>query len=359
MSAELLVACLRQPWRRGPLPPELRARALAAGAGLRDTARQAGLLPLLAARLLESGSADAALLEARALGVAHGGRARAELAEGAGALAAAGVEAVAIKGPALEAATGLAGPRAASDLDVWLPRRSDLGRAARALERFGSTSGLEAEREGHDLDGRPAGLVLRAPGRLEVDLHVELLDPLVRPRGPRPGPAERGAAAPGGARTLDPAWTLVLAAAHLHKELLGLRRLVDLAALLERTGPDDRARALALCRRLGLSGVLRTGAALAVDWLGAPDPGWGRRPATWAQAACARRLAWPARTVVAGLEPATDRARARAHLARWLLLDDAPRVLCDRLLRLLWPHPAYAASRGGRASRLARLIARV
>ncbi len=357
--AELLVACLRRPWVREPLPPELRARARAAGAELHEVARQAGLLPLLAARLLEGGSGDAALFAARALGVAHGARARAELAEVAAALEAAGVEAVAIKGPALEAATQLAGPRAASDLDVWLPRRGDLGRATQALGRLGLTVGQTlAEGEGRDLDGRLEGAVLRGAGRLEVDLHVELVDPLVRPRGPRPRPDERRASAPGGARTLDPAWTLVLAAAHLHKDLLALRRLVDLAALLARTSRADLARGLGLARRLGLSGVLQAGAALAVDWLEAPDPGWGRRPATWAQAACLRRLAWPARTVVAGLEPTTDRARARAHLARWLLLDDAPRVLCDRLLRLLWPHPAYAARRGGRGSRLAGVFLR-
>lgn len=351
-SAELLVACLRRPWLREPLPAALRARA---GAELEATARRAGLWPLLAARLLDSGAGDEALVAARALGVAHAARARAELAEVAGALAAAGVEAVAIKGPALEAATGLAGPRAASDLDLWLPRADDLPRAVAALAPLGLAPARPPALL--DVDGRPAGAVLVAPARLEVDLHLALVDPLVRCSGPAPGPAERRAPAPGGARTLDPAWTLVLAAAHLHKDLLALRRLVDLAALLARTGPVERGRALDLARGLGLAGVLRAGAALAVDWLGAPDPGWGRA-STWPQAACLARLARPDATVDAGREPATDEERARAHLLRWLLLDDAARVLPDRLLRLLWPHPAYARERGGRLARLAGLLPR-
>lgn len=349
-TAGRLLQALRRPW--DPTP----SQAEPPTAGVVALARTLGLLPLLAARA-RPGREDGALSLARIEAVAASARARAELGEVSRALRRAGVTAVAIKGPALAELAWPPATRPACDLDLWLPRPDDYPRAAAAL----ATLGLVADDPRPPAGGPEVERVFCGPGRLPVDLQLALMKPALRARVAHPGP-DAWRAAPGSSDVLvlEPAWTLALAAIHLHQDLLSLRRVVDVALLRARLAPDEVARGEAIAAGLGLAGVLAWGVWLATTWFDAPGPRETPRGRTWVQRLLLPRLGdlalWTGPpTWLNGRAPLDDASILRQTLLRLALLDDAARVAPEQLLRALFPPADYTRRRGGAARRLLSL----
>lgn len=347
-AARRLLALLRRPWEAAQLEscPAPDVVALA---------RTLGLLPLVAARVRADASGP--LVVARVEAVAASARARAELGEVSRALGAAGVTAIAIKGPALAELAWPPATRPSCDLDLWLPRADDYARAAAALAALG----LVATDPRPPAGGPDVERVFCAPGRLAVDLQLTLMKGALRARVAHPGPASWGpSAGASDVLVLDPAWTLALAAVHLHQDLLSLRRVVDLALLRARLGPGDLARGEAIAADLGLRGVLEWGAWLATTWFEAPGPRAAPRGRTWVQRLVLPRLVdlslWTGPpTWLNGRAPLDDASILRQTLLRLALLDDAARAVPEQLLRALFPPEEYADRRGGAARRLLAL----
>jgi hypothetical protein len=347
-AATRLLQLLRRPWEAAQVEA-------APAPDVVELARTLGLLPLVAARVRPGVSGPLTLTRLEA--VAASARARAELGEVARVLAAAGVTAVAIKGPALAELAWPPATRPSCDLDLWLPRPDDYARAAAAL----GSLGLVPDDALPPAGGADVERVFCRPGRLAVDLQLTLMKGALRARVAHPGPEAWGPS-PGSkdVLVLDAAWTLALAAVHLHQDLLSLRRVADLALLRARLAPADLARGEALAGDLGLLGVLEWGAWLATTWFDAPGPRAAPRGRTWVQRLVLPRLAdlslWTGPpTWLNGRAPLDDASILRQTLLRLALLDDAARAAPEQLLRALFPPGEYAGRRGGAARRLLAL----
>ncbi|MCO5167154.1 MAG: nucleotidyltransferase family protein [Planctomycetes bacterium] len=340
-----LEALLLRPWSASPiaLPPGDPREAL-------EAAARAGVLPLVARRLLARGDLDPATrtrafqahAAARVRHRAAWGRLEAVLA----ALEVAGVGARAFKGPVFaEQAYEDPASRVSSDLDLHVAP-GDLREALRALEPLGYRPVAPVTPGDLALSG---GVELVVPGSLaapQVDLHVRLVKPLLGRRSPAPDGGERLR----GVATFDRPWTIALAAVQLVQDRLALRRVVDLAAILGRSTADDVARSAEVARRLGCARALRLGQALAAR-LGVPGSPPRLDPLL---RALARR---PLEAYAdAGRAPGTTREALRALVGSWLLLD-RPHEAALLAGRLAVPPGDYARARGGHLARW-RSIAR-
>ncbi|MBX3469392.1 MAG: nucleotidyltransferase family protein [Planctomycetes bacterium] len=249
-----LVALLQRPWSSAPIAGPIETPAPQA----LEAAARAGVLPLVARRLLARGDLDPATrtraFQSHAAARVRHRAARARLAAALAALEAAGVVARAFKGPVFaELAYEDPSSRVSSDLDLFVAP-DDLPAALRALAPLGYGPVEPVTPGALALAG---GVELVVPGSLadpQLDLHVRLVKPLLGRRSPAPAGAPERVA---GLATFDRPWTIALAALQLVQDHLALRRVVDLAAILGRSTPDDAARAAEVARRLGCARALQ------------------------------------------------------------------------------------------------------
>lgn len=354
----VLWSLLQQPW--AAVAPPVSARGEDLGRALEIGVRL-GVGPLVAKRVLASCGTDSSLFarafEIRGASVVRHRAALARLAEVAAALRSAGVFAIAIKGPVF-AATVYDDPttRTSGDLDVYVPPLR-LAAALRALEAVGYAARDSDRRFVHAL----GTINLAASTKLwPLDLHVSLAKPYLITRPPAPRERDTVELDLGGARIamLDPAWTLALAAVHLHQDLFSLRRIVDLAACLAKLPRAAIGRAFDLARRFRVAGMLKLGAAVARR-LGAPrHAALEGAPPSLLQRAFSKRLA----LADVSLPPPRLRLEGRSTFsqmaARWLLLDGVADVATSAARRV-FPPRVYVDMQGGSLRRVLRIAGKL
>lgn len=268
----------------------------------------------------------------------HGLELAAELSRIAKALREAGIDALALKGPALSMLLhGSAVRRNALDLDL-------LVRPEQAPQACGALAGLSY---------RPAGpmpaaerlaaahcydLTLVRPGqRFGLELHWRLFEPALDVTTESLAPWDSRATvviAGVPVDTLGPAAALLYAAIHGGGHLWArLHWLLDIAAAMRGEAGIDWTEALADARRLGAERYLALAAVLAHDLLDAPLP-----PAIAAEPhliARAGRAAAALAPILAAPVPSSQDARFRMGILRFALWDLALRSTVRRRLERL------------------------
>ena len=257
-------------------------------------------------------------------------------------LAAAGIDALVYKGPALAiAAQGHLGARAMADLDV-LVRRADLAAARDALAAAGYALDVHAHRlfAALPLAAREDHFYPANTNDFPVELHVSVVPWPLAVRFDTDACLARAVVVRGGetgVRTFDAEDHLLVVAAHATSHWwLDPRHVADLAGLLGAGIRWDVVRARARAARV--ERMLATGLVLAHDTLALPLPGeildWARRDPEAGALAALARARWRSPADAGGLKTRWRNAY-RASRYRERLGDKARYVVREQVISLL------------------------